>query len=180
MKKWMYLIFPGAMLGLFLVFYLSHQKDTEQKEHDRKVAVAQKKATEDAAKAESERVAKEQALKTQKEREEADRKKAEERRAKQVKADNDLRDQLNKSIADAAALQKEAVTLEADLKRIYEARDRASREAFEMLKQVELGKVARRTAEIETARLIEMLAQRADRSAMASPPPPPPPPTPAR
>lgn len=176
MKKWMYLIFPSAMLGLFLVFYLSHQKESEQKEQDRKVAIAKKQADEKAIKDKAEATAKEQALKTQREREEADKKKADERRAKQVKADTDLRDEINKLIAEGTNFQKEATALAAELKRLQEERERSNREAFDLLKQVELGKVARRNAEIENARLTEMIAQRADRSAMATPPPPPPPP----
>ena len=54
MKKWMYLIFPGAMLGLFLVFFLSHTKEAEAREQTRLEALAKKVAQEAAKKKEDE------------------------------------------------------------------------------------------------------------------------------
>eukprot|EP01035_Chromulina_nebulosa_P042524 gene42524-57572_t len=63
MKKWMYLIFPGAMLGIFLVFFLSHQKESDAREKARAEAVAKKEAEDKAKKAEAERKAQEDAKK---------------------------------------------------------------------------------------------------------------------
>ena len=57
MKKWMFVIFPGAMLAIFLVFYLSHAKEMDEREaaraakvaHDQQEADAKKKRDEEAA-----------------------------------------------------------------------------------------------------------------------------------
>ena len=64
----MYLIFPGAMLGLFLVFYFSHQKETEAREATRQAAIAKKKAEDDRQKQDAENRARVDAAKKQAER----------------------------------------------------------------------------------------------------------------
>ena len=87
MKKWMYLIFPGAMLGLFLVFYFSHQKETEARESARQATIAKKKADDDRQKQDAENRARADAAKKQAEREAEEKKKDEDRRAKQAAID---------------------------------------------------------------------------------------------
>ncbi len=176
MKKWMYLIFPGAMLAVFLVFFLAHEKESAQREADRKVAIAKKAADEKSKKDEAEKKAKDQALAQAKQRDDEERKKVEDRRAKQAAADKAVRDETNAFVAEGDKFQKEAAALEIELDRLHKEKDRIGREAFDMAKQVELGKVARRNAELDGARMTEMIARRASMSSMASPPPPPPPP----
>lgn len=180
MKKWMYLIFPGVMLGLFLVFFLSHQEEMEVREADRKAKVEAKAAADKAQKDEAERKAREQALAQAREREEKEQAKIEERRAKQAAADKKVADDTNASKAEGDRLRKEAMALEQQLKKLHEDKDRVNREAFELAKQVELGEVARRNAELESARMTEMIARRAASSAMATVPPPPPAPAASR
>ena len=172
MKKWIYLVVPGTLLALFLVFYFSHQKEAHAREEARKVAVAQKQAEEAAKKKAAEDLAKEQALKTQREREEEIRKKEEDRRIKQEKVDKEIRDETNEFLAEVAKYEKEAKALQEELTRLEREKDRLGREAFDMAKQVELGEVARRTAEIESERMVAMIAERAQRSAMAAIPAP--------
>ena len=60
MKKWFYVLFPTALLGLFLIFYLSSVKETEAKEEAHRVEMAKEKADADAKKAAAESIAKSQ------------------------------------------------------------------------------------------------------------------------
>ncbi len=91
MKKWMYLIPPTIMLGLFMIVYFSHVEKTHAKE---------------------------------------------------------------KAKADLIAKEK----------------DKLSRETFDLAKQVELARIARRNAELEIQRVTEMIHRRASDSALVKPP----------
>ena len=59
------------------------------------------------------------------------------------------------------------------LDQLRKQRDQLSRETFDIAKQVELARVARRNAEMDEQRWIEMIANRAASSQMAQIPPPP-------
>lgn len=84
-----------------------------------------------------------------------------------------IQDETDKYLADAAALSKKIADLEVQVEAARKSKDQASREAFDLLKQVERAKVERRNAEIEIARLTEMLARRASDSSMTRMPTPP-------
>ena len=170
MKKWMYLIFPGLMLAGFLVFYLSHKKAAQEKEAAHEVAVAKKKAEDDQKKKEAEAKAREDARKRQEEREAEDRKKEEEKAAKQAADDKKVRDQTNEFLAKAKSAEGQVHQLDAELERLRKEKDQVSRETFDLQKQVELARIARRNAELEIQRMTEMVAQRAAQSAMTRPP----------
>jgi hypothetical protein len=180
MKKWMYLIFPGVMLGLFLVFYLSHKKTAEEKEIAHKVAVEKKKAEDDMKKKEAEANARKDAKKRQDEREAEERKKEEEKAAKQAADDKKVRDQTAEYTAKGAASAKQAANLEAELDRLRKEKDKLGRETFDLRKQVELTRIARRNAELEIQRMTEMVVRRASDSALTRPPAIPVPPPPAK
>jgi hypothetical protein len=173
MKKWMYLVFPGAMLGLFLVFFFSHEKEATEREEKRAIALKEKQEADAAAKAKAEETAKVAAAQRQAEREAEEKKKEEDRRAKQLAIDNEIRDGTNAALADAAKSQQEVNTLELQLDQLRKQRDQLSRETFDIAKQVELARVARRNAEMDEQRWIEMIANRAASSQMAQIPPPP-------
>ncbi len=176
MKKWMYLIFPGIMLAGFLVFYLSHKKAAEEKEVAQKIAVEKKKTEDDQKKKEAETKARDDARKRQEEREAEERKKEEDKAAKQAADDKKVRDQTSEFLAKAKAAETQVQQLDAELDRLRKEKDRTSRETFDLEKQVELARIARRNAELEIQRLTEMVAQRASQSAMTRPPPIPAPP----
>jgi hypothetical protein len=180
MKKWMYLIFPGVMLAAFLVFYLSHKKDAEEKERVHIAKVAQEKADLEAKKKDAEQKAREDAKKRQDEREAEDRKKEEEKAAKQAADDKKVRDATAEYTAKANAAAKEVAAREAELDRLRKEKDKTNRETFEMAKQVELARIARRNAELEIQRMTEMIARRAADSSMTRPPMLPQPPAPAK
>lgn len=173
MKKWMYVIFPGIMLALFLIVYTSHVKEAEQREKERIAKAEEMRKQEQAKKEEAERLAAEDAKKRQQERDEAERKKEEERRAKQEAADKEVRDRTAEYKAKADGFAKKANELEVELDRLHKQKEQASRDDFETAKQVELARVAKRNAELQEQHLMQMIAQRADASAMAQMPPPP-------
>lgn len=176
MKKWMYLVFPGAMLGIFLIFFLTHSKEIEEREKVRLEAVnkkiaddaAKKKSDEDRARADAEKRAAERAA------EEA--KKEADKAAKQAAIDREIKDATDKANAEAAASQKTIDGLEAELDRLHKQKDQLSRDGFEIAKQVEAAKIARRNAEIEIQRTVDMVARKAQESYLTRMPPPPPPP----
>jgi hypothetical protein len=171
MKKWMYLIFPGVMLAGFLVFYMSHKKTAEEKERAHKIQVAKEKDEADREKKEAETKAREDARKRQEEREAEEKKKEDEKAAKQAADDKKVRDQTAEYTAKAEAAAKQAAQLEQELDRLRKEKDKTSRETFELQKQVELARIARRNAELEIQRMTEMVAQRAAASPMTRPPP---------
>ena len=174
MKKWMYLIFPGAMLGIFLVFFLSHQKESDAREKARAEAVAKKEAEDKAKKPEAERRAQEDAKKRQAEREAEEAAKTAAKLAKQAAADKEVADDTKKATDAGDASQRQITKLDAELDALRKSKDKASREAFELAKQVELAKVAKRNAEFEIQRTTEMVSRRASDSSLTRMPPPPP------
>jgi hypothetical protein len=176
MKKWMYLIFPGAMLGLFLVFFLSHSKEAEEREKVR-IEALNKKIAEDAAKKKSdEDRARKDAEERATKRAEEDAKKEADKIAKQAAIDKEVKDATEKALADQVAAQKDIDRLEAELEALHKQKDQTSREAFELAKQVELAKVAKRNAEIEIQRTVQMVSKRTGEGFLTRLPPPPPPP----
>lgn len=174
MKKWMYLIFPGIMLAAFLVFYMSHKKEAEQKEIAMKAKAETERIEAEKKKKEAEQKAREDARKRQEEREAEERKKEEEKAAKQAKDDKMVRDQIAEYTAKADAAQKQVNALEIELDRLRKEKDRVSRETFDLAKQVELTRIARRNAELEIQRMNEMIVRRASESSLVRPPPVPP------
>lgn len=174
MKKWMYLIFPGLMLGAFLIFFFAHQKDSDAREAAR-LEVAKKQEDEKAkAKAEAERKASIDAKERQAAREKEDADKEAAKLAKQAAADKEVKDTTDKALAEGDKFAKEVSKLEIDLDTLHKGKDKASREAFDLAKQVELAKVAKRNAEFEIQRTTEMISRRASDSSLTRMPPPPP------
>ena len=174
MKKWMYLIFPGALLGAFLIFFFSHQAETEVKEKSR-LATAQKiEADKAKIKADNERKASLDAKERQAAREKEDADKIAAKLAKLAAADKEVKDATDKALAEGDKAAKEVSKLDIELDSLRKSKDKANREAFEQAKQVELAKVAKRNAEFEIQRTTEMISTRAANSSLTRMPPPPP------
>ena len=180
MKKWMFLIFPGLMLAGFLVIYMSFSKEAELREKTRAAEMAKKeKDVADKKKMDEETAAKD-ARKRQADREADEAKKEADKAAKLAADDKIVKDETAKLLAKGDAAQKEVSQHELTLDRLHKEKDKASREAFDLAKNVELAHVARRNAEIESQRLVEMISRRAADSSMTRLPPPPPPPPAAK
>ncbi len=170
MKKWMFIIFPGAMLAIFLTFFLSHKKEMEANQAAVAATAARQQQEADAKKKADEEKAHVDAVKRAEAhaKEEAD--KAAKKAADVAAKDKEVQDATNKALADGDKAAQESRRLEMELENIRKAKDQLSREAFDAAQQVELAKVARRDAELEEQRTIEMIANRADNSLMARPP----------
>lgn len=170
MKKWLYLISPGAMLGVFLFFYFTHIKEAE--EHDRQVAIqtAEKKKIDDARKAEIEEKARKDAEVRAAERAAKEAKADAEKLAKQAAEDKKVKDATDDYNAKADVLSKKAAELEITLNTLHSAKDKANRELLDYAKLVERAKVDKRSAELEIQRTTDMVAKRASDSSLARPP----------
>lgn len=175
MKKWMYVIFPSVMLAGFLVIYLSHREQAEKKEREHIAQVAKEKAAADEKKKIAEAKAREDAKKRQDERDQEEKKKADEKAARQAADDKKVQDAIAEYTAKGNAAAKQVAALEIELDRLRKEKDKTSRESFELAKQVELSRVARRNAELEIQRMTEMLVRRASDSSLTRPPVIPPP-----
>jgi type IV secretory pathway VirB10-like protein len=175
MKKWMYLVFPGVMLAVFLVFYLSSKKKWEEQEAAHAAQIQAAKEADDAKKASAESAARIAAKKRSE-----DLKKEEDayQKAKREKWDaesNAIKAVMDKSLADAAASTKEAASLEAEAAALRQQKDQLNGQDFDLLKKVELAQIRQRDSELEIQRTVRMIAERAGTSTMVQMPPPPPP-----
>jgi hypothetical protein len=176
MKKWMYLIFPGAMLGLFLVVYLAESKKTEEREREHATEVARQKKAEDDKQDVLKKKAEADAKKRADDRAAEEAKKEHDRVAKWEAEAQKILDDTNKSKKAGDDSSKKIANAEAELATLRANREKANREYLELLKNVERAKIDRRTAELEIQRTTDMIARKAADSAMTKMPPPPPPP----
>ena len=145
MKKWLYLVLPVVMAAIFTVFYIQHDKETVVREQTRAEKKAQEVAAEKAVKGAAEAKAKESAKIAQDERdkENADRERT--RKVQQDAVDKEIKDTTDRALAEADASARKAKQLDADLERLQRDKERVTREAFDLAKQVELAMVAKRT-----------------------------------
>jgi hypothetical protein len=162
------------MLGIFLALYLTHAKEAERKEHEAVAKAAAEKAEADQKKKVAEAKARDDARKRQEERDAEEKKKEDEKIAKQAKDDKMVRDQIAEYTAKGDAAQKKVSELEVELDKLRKDKDAVSRETFDLAKQVELTRIARRNAELEIQRMTEVVVRRASDSSMVKPPPMPP------
>lgn len=175
MKKWMYVIFPGIMLGLFLIVYTSHVKEAEDREQRRIEKMEADRKADEERKKKAEELAAADAKKRQEEREQEEAKKEADRRRKQEAADKEVRDKTAEYRGKADDFAKKVNQAEIELDRLHKQRETANHEDLELAKRVELAQVAKQTAELQAQHLMQMIANRADQSMMAQMPPPPPP-----
>lgn len=173
----MYLIAPGLMLAGFFVLYFSHAEQLHKKEAAQKAKIEQERVEAEEKKKVAETKAREDAKKRQEERDAEEKKKLDEKMARQAADDKKVRDQTAEYTAKANAAAKQVAALEIELDRLRKEKDKTSREAFDLAKQVELARIARRNAELEIQRMTEMVSRRAAESSMTKPPviPAPPP-----
>jgi chromosome segregation ATPase len=80
--------------------------------------------------------------------------------------------QANQQIADTNKLLSD---LQHELDTLRSQRESESNHEFDLTKQLEVARIAQRNAELETQRMVDMIAARADRSSLTAMPPPPPP-----
>lgn len=180
MKKWMYLIAPAIMMVGFVFVYFSHVEKTHEKERKAKEQAAIAKADAERKKKEAEDKARADAKKRQDEREAEEKRKEDEKIAKQRADDEKVRAATAEFTAKANAAAKQIAEREKELDALRKEKDRLNRETFDIAKQVELARIARRNAELEIQRMTEMVTQRAANSSLTRPPTLPPAPAKAQ
>jgi preprotein translocase subunit SecF len=173
MKKWIYFVVPAIGLVAFLFIYFSHVEEAKKldAQHQTDLAkqaaddAAKKKDLEDRARADADRLAAQRAA------EEA--KKVADRVAEQAAEDKKVSDATDKALTEGDQSTKQIAQRETELAALRAAKDKANRELLEISKQLELSRIARRTAELEVQRMTEMIARKASDAAMAKFVPPP-------
>ncbi|MBI2513495.1 MAG: hypothetical protein HYV96_16105 [Opitutae bacterium] len=169
-----YIIVPVVLLGTFLFFYNGALKEMHDKEVAKQVQKDKEKAAEDERRRVIEEKAKADSTRRQAEREAEDRAKEQKKIKEYEDAMRQLKDEADKYLAEADKNQKDANALELELNDLRNRKEKTNRETFELAKQVELAKIARRNAELEIQRMVDMVAQKVGASSFAAMPPPPP------
>jgi hypothetical protein len=166
MKKF-YIIVPIIMLAAFVAYYFSFIEGYEERQRAKEAEIARVEAEAEARKKEAERVAKADADRRAAERAAEEARKEAEKRKKWEDAGKEIADATARYNTDADKFAKEAGQLEIELLNLRGQKEKASREAFELAKRVELARIAKRNAELEIQRFTEMVARRAAESSMA-------------
>jgi chromosome segregation ATPase len=175
MKKWLFVISPACMLAVFLVFYYADRAQSEIREQAHQVQLAKQKAEADEKKRLAEAKAKADADQRNLDRIADQARVAKEKQDKydaemaRIKADTD------KSNATAQKFANQVSELSIKLDNLHKEKDELTRKNFELLKQVQQAQVARNNAEMDIQRMVAMISDRADLSAMSKMPIAPPP-----
>jgi hypothetical protein len=170
MKKWMYVISVSVMLAIFLALYFSESKKIADREKAHQAKMIEQKRIDDARKAEVEAKARADAEKRGAERLAEENKKESEKLARWEEEGRKLQESTDKYGTEADLSSKKSAELEIQLSTLRAAKEKLNREAFELAKQVELGKINRRTADLEIQRIVEMISRKAQESSLTRSP----------
>jgi chromosome segregation ATPase len=168
-----YIIVPVVLLAVFCVYYQQFSTQLAvieaRKAHDAAVAAEQveqqKKDAE--ARAIAEAQAREKAQLDEEAKQEADH------LAKFEASKQSLADETAKFQQEADSYAKQAADLQAQLNSLQADHENLSREVFDLQKQVELGKIDRRSADLEIQRTYDIVTQKIGASSLTYVPPPP-------
>ena len=174
MKKWLYVLAPAVMIAVFLFFYFSSKAESEAKEKAQQEETARLKADAEQKKHVAELKAREDAERRNAERAAEEAKTAQEKKDKYEAEMRRIQEDTNKANALAETYAKQVSDLTIELDTLHKQKDALTREDFDLAKKVELAAVARRNAELEIQRTVEMIATRTEQSPMSKMPPPPP------
>jgi chromosome segregation ATPase len=166
MKKWMYIIFPGLGLALFLALYFPANAHYEASVTARAEAVAAQKSADEQHRLALEKQAHEDSLKRQEQNARDEKAREADRIAKRQKEMDAIQKDTDGFNADIAKYQKQVDELQKQLDALHERKDRLTREDFDLLKQVELARVAQSNSDLEIQRMVEMIATRAGGSSL--------------
>jgi hypothetical protein len=175
MKKWIYFIVPAVGLIAFLFIYFSHVEEAKKLDEVHKTEQAKQAADEAAKKQDLETRARQDADRLAAERAAKEAKVLADHIADQAAEDKKVIDATNIALAAGDKSTKEIARLEMELANLRLAKDKANRDYLDISKQLELSRIARRTAELEVQRTTEMIARKASDAAMAKFVPPAPP-----
>jgi chromosome segregation ATPase len=174
MRKWLYVLCPVILLGLFIFYYSIKSQEVEAREQAKAAQIAAQKA----ADAEARHVIEEKA-RLDAEKRAADRlaeaaKKEAAKAAKYAATMAGLVSDTDKANAQAAALNDQVAQLQTKLAALQKSKEEANQSSFDVEKQIELAFAQKGNADLESERMIAMIADRADKSFMTKMPPPPP------
>jgi len=170
MKKWFYIIAPAAMLAVFSFFYVTHVKETREKDRIRKEEVAKQIAQEATRKAEIEEQARLDAAARAADREAKAAEKETERIAKGETEGREIQETTDEYNKAADKLAHEQSELEVQLEQLRRAKERANNEVLALAKQVELARIDKRNAELEIQRKTEMVVRQVQRNSLTQMP----------
>jgi len=167
-----YVAFPALLLIAFCVYYTQVAKpEMEAKEA---AAIQDQKNRDDADAARRQAIeekARDDALKQNAAREAKDNEKKEQIRLKNLKQDNDTKEETEKYEAQAKALTKQIADMAKETEMLRTQRTQLSRDVFAAAAKVELAKTDRVTAELEIQRMYAMVAEKVGDSFLTKSPP---------
>lgn len=157
----LYIIVPLVLTLAFGGIYVSHSKDAAAKAEIARVEAEKAEAEAAAKKAEAERQAREDADRRTAERLAEEKKKEEEKAAKWAAQSQAIADETAGYLAQAEKNAAELKALEAKLAALRAEKDLAVQAGFDFDLEIEKARVAKRAAELEIQRLVEMTARKA-------------------
>lgn len=169
MKKWFYFIVPLIGLTIFLFYYFAFAEEAQKKEVARKAEIARKVKEEDDRKKVLEEKARLDAEKKAKERADAEAAKELERVTKWSDAGKKIQDETDDANKAISELTAKIGGQEKELAELRRKKETANRNLIETARQVELAKIARRSAEIEIQRMTSFLVKKAEDTALSVP-----------
>lgn len=170
MKKWLHLIVPLIMMVVFVFFYLSHADEAEKKLLADKAEAARQAEIVKAEKARLEEIARKDAERKAEERLAADQKRERERIEKWENDGKKITDATEGYRVESNQLAKTISELEIELDALRQAKEKKTAELLDLNKQVELGLIAKRTAELEIQRMTEVIVRKTGESSLSRAP----------
>ena len=161
-----YLIIPVVLLALFGGLYWQHQVQRAAGAQVRAASAAAAQVAEQARKVAAERKARDEADQRIATRQAEEQKKLATARAQWSADSVRLATETAEAQAQVAQLRTELVTVEKQLNDARQARVAQATQAMELAREVELGRIAKRNAELEVQRTTEILARRAAQSSL--------------
>jgi hypothetical protein len=159
-----YLIVPVILLGVFGGVYWKHSQTAANESARRAAETDRIKDDELAKKTEAERVAKADAARRSAERETEEQKKEADKQARWAAEGKRIEEETARFADRIKELTEQTAHTEAELATLRAARTQVDRENFELAREVELARIAKRNAELEIQRAVDVVAERASRS----------------
>ncbi len=156
----LYLIAPLLLTFAFSGLYTLHTKEADAKAEKARIEAARVVSETEAKKLAAEKQAKDDSDRRTAERIAEEKRKEEEKRNKWEAAGKAIADDTTAYQAQAVKNEAEIKTLEAKLAAFRAEKDKATQAAFDFEIEIEKARVAKRTAELEIQRLVEMVARK--------------------
>jgi len=160
MKRFIFVLPPIILFGIFIFFYQGFLKEMEVRQKELAAQKAKADADELARKEIAKAAADKEAARQKAERQaEIDRIK-EEIRNKKEEAERKILNETESAIAEGKRLQAQIIKLQSDIQATRAARDKAQAEAIETKLDLAKALIEKRNAEFEIQRYTDMLATR--------------------